>query len=176
MRCLRSAFGWAYREGILDAPLLRGMRGPSTSATRLHAPVEAVRRILQTAGDDVQDARHRLAVNGDRAEVHRREQVLLLARLAADTGARRGELAALQVDDLDGDVLTISRGTSGEIVGPTKSGRIRRITLGATTAQLWRTSVATWRGRAAAVHRETAGTLTAFGPWMFSRHWTTPRG
>jgi hypothetical protein len=37
---------------------------------------------------------------GDRragADLHRAEQVLLLCRLAADTGARRGELAALQL-------------------------------------------------------------------------------
>jgi integrase len=63
-------------------------------------------------------------------------QILLLARLAADTGARRGELAAQQLDDLDGDVLTISRGTSNEMVGPTKGGRVRRLTLGATTARM----------------------------------------
>ncbi len=148
VRCLRSAFGWAYREGILDAPPLRGMRGPSTSTTRLHAPVETVCRILQVAGDEVTDARQRLTPAAGLVEVHRREQVLLLVRLAADTGARRGELAALQIGDLDGDVLTISRGTSAEMVGPTKSGRIRRLTLGSTTAQLWRSSVETWRQRA----------------------------
>jgi integrase len=170
VRCLRSAFGWAYREGILDTPPLRGMRGPSSSATRLHAPVAAVRRILKTAVDEVHEAQRRLAAGGDRAGLHRCEQVLLLARLAADTGARRGELAALQVDDLDGDVLTISRGTSGEVVGPTKSGRIRRLTLGSTTAQLWRTSVATWDRRAAetACHSEPVQRPAAFGPWLFS--------
>jgi hypothetical protein len=31
--------------------------------------------------------------------VHKAEQVLLLTRLAAGSGARRGELAALRVDD-----------------------------------------------------------------------------
>jgi hypothetical protein len=44
----------------------------------------------------------------------------------------------VQLDDLDGDVLTIARGTSNEVVGPTKTGRTRRLTLGATTAALWR--------------------------------------
>ena len=42
---------------------------------------------------------------GDRragADLHRAEQVLLLCGLAADTGARRGELEALQLGDLDG--------------------------------------------------------------------------
>jgi integrase len=120
VRCLRSAFGWACREGILDAPPLRGMRGPSTAPTRLHAPVDAVCRILQVAAAEADDARRRPVADGrGLAEVHRGEQILLLARLAADTGARRGELAALQLDDLDGDVLTISRGTSNEMVGPT---------------------------------------------------------
>ena len=170
VRCLRSAFSWAYREGILDAPPLREMRGPSTSATRLHAPVEVVQDILHLATAEVDDVRHRLGeAGGFDAEMHRREQVLLLARLAADTGARRGELAALQLDDLDGDVLTISRGISGEVVGPTKSGRIRRLTLGATTARLWRTSAVAWRRRAAGEgHGETGGEA-AFGPWLFSR-------
>ena len=96
---------------------------------------------------------------GDAARLHRAEQVLLLARLAADTGARRGELAALQLGDLDGDVLTIARGTSAEVVGPTKSGRIRRLTLGPTTARLWRSSISTWRGRTGD---------RPFGPWLFS--------
>lgn len=169
VRCLRSAFGWAYREGILDAPPLRGMRGPSTSATRLHAPVEAVRQILRTAAAEVADTRRRRADGDDRAAVHRCEQLLLLARLAADSGARRGELIALHVGDLDGDVLTISRGTSGEIVGPTKNGRIRRLTLGSTTAQLWRSNVAAWRNAAdEAGHDPPGEPPAAFGPWLFS--------
>jgi integrase len=177
---VRSALNWAYREGILDAPPLRGMRGPRTGATRLHAPVDAVRDILGTAADDVAAARERLLCDGldERARLiagrglHRAEQVLLLARLAADTGARRGELAALQVGDLDGDVLTISRGTSAEVVGPTKSGRIRRLTLGATTADLWRTSVAGWRTWWQIASWAAAGEQTGaapFGPWLFSR-------
>ena len=107
VRCLRSAFGWAYREGILDSPPLRGMRGPATGPTRRHAPVDAVRDILRTAADDLarlcvlslDDLDDRTRRRAD-LELHRAEQVLLLARLAADTGARRGELAALQVGDL----------------------------------------------------------------------------
>jgi integrase len=82
-----------------------------------------------------------------------------LARLAADSGACRGELAALQIGDLDGEVLTIARATSNEIVGATKTGRTRRLTLGRTTAGLWRTAVQTWRDRAGPGR---------FGPWLFS--------
>ena len=59
------------------------------------------------------------------------------------------KLAALQLTDLDGDVLTIARGTSNEVVGPTKTGRIRRLTLGPTTAALWRHTVDQWRQRVA---------------------------
>jgi integrase len=171
VRCLRSSLAWAYREGILDSPPLRGMRGPAVGSTRLHAPVDSVRAILRTAADDVITARDqllRLGLDDPRRrravrELHKAEQVLLLARLAADSGARRGELAALQIGDLDGDVLTISRGTSHEVVGPTKTGRIRRLTLGRATAELWHSSVASW-------HAQPSGQGPAgFGPWLFSR-------
>jgi integrase len=80
----------------------------------MHAPVEAVRELIAHAESDVSAA-------DSAAGLHRAQQVLLLVRLAADCGARRGELAALRVDDLDGDVLTIARGTSCEVVGPTKT-------------------------------------------------------
>ncbi len=79
--------------------------------------------------------------------------------MAADSGARRGELGALQLTDLEGDVLTISRGTSSEVVGPTKTNRIRRLTLSPTTAHLWWEQVQTWRKRQVDDH---------FGPWLFS--------
>jgi integrase len=150
VRCLRSAFGWAYVEGFLDRNPLDGLRGPTQPGVRLHAPVEVVRAILARAENDVASvaagAVGRSPVTSVR--LHKAEQVLLLARLAADTGARRGELAALQFGDLDGDVLTIARATSNEMVGATKTGRTRRLTLGRTTAGLWRATVATWRERA----------------------------
>ena len=85
--------------------------------------------------------------------------MLLLVRLAADSGARRGELAALQFTDLDGDVLTIARGTSNELVGPTKTSSTRRLTLGATTAALWRDIARRWQRRLAG---------QPLGPWLFS--------
>lgn len=64
------------------------------------------------------------------------EQNRLLVRLVADTGARRGELAVLRLGDLNGRVLTIERNVSMEVLGPTKTGRARRLTLGATTAAM----------------------------------------
>lgn len=64
------------------------------------------------------------------------EQDLLLVRLAADSGARRGEIAVLRYSDLDGRVLTIARGLSQGAPGLTKSSRARRLTLGATTTDM----------------------------------------
>ena len=65
------------------------------------------------------------------------EQDLLLVRLAADGGARRGELAALSFGDRDGRVLHISRAVSAGEVGSTKARQARTLTLGASTARLW---------------------------------------
>jgi integrase len=160
VRVLRSALGWAHAERILDRHPLDGMRGPPQTGIRQHAPVETVRAILDHAA-------HLLAMTAElgdrtfngRARLHRAEPLLLLGWLAADSGARRGELAALQFADLDGDVLTISRGTSKEVVGPTKTGRTRRLTLGTTTAALWRDTTRTWQ-------QHLAG--QPLGPWMFS--------
>ena len=162
IRVLRSALGWAYTERNLDVHPLDGMRSPPHAAVRMHAPVDHVRAILACARQQVIDAASRQGRSpSDLAALHRAEQITLLTRLAADSGARRGELAALQLTDLDGDVLTITRGTSNEVVGPTKTGRLRRLTLGPTTATLWRHTVAQWR------HRAGEGQL--FGPWLFSR-------
>jgi hypothetical protein len=58
---------------------------------------------------------------------HRAEQDLLLVRLAADTGARRGELAALQFADLEGRTLQIRRSVSGDAITLPKSGHARTL-------------------------------------------------
>jgi integrase len=161
VRVLRSALGWAYAERILDRHPLDGMRGPPQAGVRLHAPVAHVRDILDHAQQQVTAATTAAPGQSCASRLHRAEQVLLLTRLAADSGARRGELAALQLGDLDGDILTIARATSNEVVGPTKSGQIRRLTLGPTTAALWRHTVTQWRQR--------SGEGQRFGPWLFSR-------
>ena len=162
VRALRSALGWAHVERILDRHPLEGMRGPPQPGVRLHAPVEQVRAILDHARQQVNAAVPASGAGQPGASrLHRAEQVLLLTRLAADSGARRGELGALQLGDLDGDILTIARATSNEVVGPTKSGLIRRLTLGPTTAAQWRHTVLQWRQR--------SGEGQRFGPWLFSR-------
>jgi integrase len=75
------------------------------------------------------------------------EQALLLVRVAADSGARRGELAVLCHSDVDGRVLTIRRGVSHGVFGSTKSNRSRRLTLGATTAGLIESHWTSWAER-----------------------------
>ncbi|MDX3188614.1 tyrosine-type recombinase/integrase [Streptomyces sp. MN03-5084-2B] len=88
------------------------------------------------------------------------EQDELLVRLAADSGARRGELAALRVDDLDGRVLSIERAAKDVVIGPTKTHSRGRLTLGATTARCWHNHVRAWQ------HHPLAG--DAAGPWLFA--------
>ena len=68
---------------------------------------------------------------GSPVRLQRAEQNLLLVRWAADSGARRGELAALRFDDLEGRVLHIERGVSAGVLIAPKSGQARRLTLGA---------------------------------------------
>lgn len=163
VRVLRSALGWAYTERILDRCPLDVMRGPPVPRTRSHVPVGQVVELLGYAERAVGVQGDLFAAGvGDRragADLHRAEQVLLLCRLAADTGARRGELAALQLGDLDGRVLTIERAASGEVIGPTKTRTVRRLTLGPTSTDLWQASIQAWRARSGS---------DQFGPWLFS--------
>jgi len=99
-------------------------------------------------------------VGGAIERLHKAEQIRLLVRLAADSGARRGELVALRFDDLEDRVLTIQRGVSADMLGPTKTGRTRRLTLGRRTIELWRSTAGAWASRL-----PEGATL---GPWLFS--------
>ncbi len=154
-RVLRSAIGWAHVERIIDVNPLSGMRGPQRPGTRLHLNAEEVLRLLEAA-----DALVAASAGRDAERLHKAEQIRLLIRLAADSGARRGELVALRFDDLEGRVLTIERGVSADVLGPTKTGRTRRLTLGRRTAELWRSSAVTWADR--------LPDDDALGPWLFS--------
>ncbi len=105
------------------------------------------------------------------------EQDLLMVRLAADTGARRGELVALRFDDLTGRVLHIERAVSGRQLTTPKSGHGRTITLGANTAALWHQLHQRWEQRLT-VHRTPSptslicaagdGPPQMLGPWLFT--------
>ncbi len=113
---MRSAMSWAVGEAILRTNPLVGMRGPPRPTPRRHHSVAEVRQILRTAEGAVEAAAAELAADPGSARWRRllfsAEQALLLVRLAADSGARRGELAVLRQGDIDAGVLTIERGLS----------------------------------------------------------------
>jgi integrase len=148
---LRGAVSWAVAEGMLALNPLAGMRGPPRPQPRRHHSRDEVRRLLVAAGDAVASAqdgfRRRPGSVASARRLFAAEQSLLLIRLAADCGARRGELAALRLSDLDGRVLTIERSLSAGVLGPTKSGRTRRVTLGSGTAEMIRGHFGAWAAR-----------------------------
>jgi len=159
---LRSSIGWAQSESIIERNPIRDMRGPPRLGTRMHVPVGDVATLMEMAEKLAERAAG--ALDGTVSSLHalhKAEQAQLVVRPAADSGARRGELAALRCGDLDGRVLTIERGGSGEEVGPTKTRQVRRLTLGRRTIELWRVNEAAWRRRAAGNNE--------FGEWRFSR-------
>ena len=135
-RALRAALGWAYDERLID----------------LHP--DAQHAWSSSSHAETTPARHR--ASGQRR--HRCELDLLLVRLAADTGARRGELAALRIDDLHDRVPRIDRADSAGQLTSTKSGQGRTLTVGSTTAALWRTLSTGWEQRSG----------HPVGPWLFS--------
>lgn len=168
VRTLRAAFGWAFDQRLLASQPLAGMRGPGQPEPRRDVPLEVVRELLAAADDDAAAAAGPDTAS-QRRRLHQAEQVRLLLRLAADTGARRGELSALRTSDLHGRLLHIDRGVSDEVLTSTKTGRRRRVTIGVGTTDLWSETVALWQQR-------TAG--EPLGPWLFSAdadHQTRPR-
>lgn len=105
---LHSALSWAAAQGYIRANPIRGMRAPSRPAPRTHLLPSEVAALLTTAADQVRAAEKALDAdpdNGARCEaLFVAEQNLVLVRLAADSGARRGELAVLRLSDLNGRV------------------------------------------------------------------------
>src|SRR5215468_10244408 len=150
---LRGAVSWAVAEGLLRLNPLAGMRGPPRPQPWRHHSQDEVHRLLAAAGDAVASAKDAFTRRPDSAAGARRlfaaEQALLLVRLAADSGARRGELAVLRLSDLDGRVLTIERSLSAAVLGPATSGRSRGVTLGSGTAGMIRRHVQDRAARAA---------------------------
>jgi integrase len=160
-RTLRAALGWAYEHRLVDRNPIEAMRGPPRPQPRLRAPEVEVIVLVRHAERSLEKTRAEEARSVSAVKrMHRAEQLLLLVRLAADTGARRGELAALKMGDLEGRVLHIARGVSVEQLGPTKTGRTRRLTVGMTTATLWHDLVETWAVR--------LPEGVELGEWLFS--------
>jgi integrase len=148
---VRGAVSWAVAEGVLRLNPLAGMRGPPRPTPRHHHSLAEVGRLLAAAGGAVRSAEKTVADRPASREALRRlfaaEQCLMLVRLAADSGARRGELAVLRLGDLNGRVLTIERNLSCGVLGSTKSGRNRRVTLGTGTTELVRSHFESWAAR-----------------------------
>ena len=115
---------------------------------------DEIRALLAFAEQRVLEA---VANNGNSYSRHLAEQDLLMIRLAADSGARRGELVALRFGDLDGRVLHIRRAASADVITTPKSGHPRTLTLGSATARLWRTLEQDWHQRP----------VESLGPWVF---------
>ena len=158
-RTLRAALGWAYAERVIDQHPLRAMRGPGRATPRRPLGDDDVRELLAAAETRLLEAvANEATTPSSRARRHRAEQDLLLVRLAADTGARRGELAALRIDDLDGSTLHIDRALSaGQLTAP-KSGHGRCLTVGPSAASLWHLLATEWAARLDG----------DCGPWLFS--------
>lgn len=158
LRTLRSAMTWAFQEGLMATQPLAGMHGPAQPDPKRDVPVEVVQQLLQAASADI-DAAASDGSPGAAVRLHRAEQLMLLLRLAADTGARRGELSALRTGDLHGRVLHLDRGISDEVVTTTKTNRTRRVTLGTSTAALWQHTINIWQARLGD---------DRLGAWLFS--------
>ena len=170
VRVLRSALSWAWGERILAVHPLRGMRGPARPEPRRPLDDHAIGALLSAAEVRLLEAyaNHPPGEEGRSHQrtahaLHRAEQDLLLVRLAADSGARRGELAALRIDDLDDRLLHIARAVSAGQIATPKSGRGRTITLGGHTASLWHQLVEAWTARC-----PDSAQPEVFGPWLFT--------
>lgn len=154
-RLLHSAITWGLHEQYLRSDPLAGHRAPKAPLPRKHLPPALGRRLLEVADALAEKACAALEERPDSRRsllaAFRADQTALLVRLAADTGARLGELTALQIADLDGGRLTIERAAKGHgVIGPTKSHGRRTITLGSVVAQRWERHVATWKPDAVA--------------------------
>jgi integrase/recombinase XerD len=106
-RALRSFYGWLAAQGDID-------RNPSTG---LHSPKVAMTPVRVATETDYR----RLVATCPKTTKAGRRDAAILAVLWA-TGARRGELAGLDLDSVDLDAGTIS-------IGRTKNGTPRRVPL-----------------------------------------------
>lgn len=156
---LRSALSWAVGENLVRVNPLVGMKGPPRPDPRRHHTLEEVRRILHAAEHAAEVAGDELAADPGSPRWRRllfsAEQVLLLVWLAADSGARRGELAVLRRGDLEGRVLTIERGLSQGVLGSTKSSRTA-VSPSAPPPPAWSRDSSS-RGSSAGRHRSPTG-------------------
>ena len=152
-RVLRSAVGWAHMERIIDVNPLSGMCGPQRH------PVASEFRWGAASPRDRRRERRGQWRSRRRARAQGRTDPAPHPPGRRLGGAARG-LVALLFPDLEGRVLTIERGVSADVLGPTKTGRTRRLTLCRRTSELWRSSAEAWAGR--------LPDSAMLGPWLFS--------
>jgi len=131
---------WAVGEDLLRSNPLGDMRGPPRPEPRKHYCIAEVRRLLRFAEANVASA-HTALTAAPRSLRRQRsllgaEQGLLLVGLAADSAPVGASFAVLRLADLEGRVLMIERRLSHGVLGSTKSGRKRRLTLDRTTSSL----------------------------------------
>lgn len=169
-RVLHSAITWALGNKLIVEDPLDGMSTPSRPHARLHLRPGQVRQLLIAADAAVDTARAQLQEHPNSRRhmlrLFRAEQDALLIRLAADSGARRGELVALKTSDLTGRVLSISRASQDGIIGPVKNHLNGRLTLGSSTAAYWREHVRSWAQTPA--RPRTPSGVPGEGTWLFS--------
>lgn len=111
---LRRFCRWLVEEEYLTANPMLGMRTPSPGP----------RRTDNVLSDD--DLRRLLKACDGKTFYDRRDEALI--RVLAETGLRRGELIALQVEDVDLDARTIQ-------VRQSKGGKPREVYVGSTTVR-----------------------------------------
>ncbi len=150
-RCRRQGVGESAirnRHSTLRTALQQAVRWEWIATNPAsNAPVRQANRIQRSAMTD-EDVR---AVLDAASEVD--EFAYLALRLAAETGARRAELAALRWESLVDDRLVIDRqvtvaadisGVRRKTVGATKTGNRRAVTLSAPTLEVVRVMAEAW--------------------------------
>jgi integrase len=159
-RVLHAAITWGVRNGLLPADPLAGVRCPPRPEPRLPLLTDHVAELIRTADSIVDLSFTAVTEYPHRSDLvlalFRAEQTALLARLGADSAARRGELVALKTTDLVNRKLTIERASQDGVIGPVKNHLTASLTLSHDTASYWHSHVKNW------------ATVPGRGPWLFS--------
>ena len=148
------------RGAFLDGNPLSGMRGPprpgrGCTCRRGPPPARDRRRAWRGAGIRRRDAER----------LHQAEQIRLLVRLAADSGARRGELAALASTTSTEGCSRSSAASRPSRSAPRRRGGSDGSHSALRRPNLWRECEGTWPGGCP---------RRRFGPWLFSAEATPP--
>jgi integrase len=150
---LHSALSWAAAQEFIRVNPILGMRAPARPAPRKHLLPTEVALLLRTAADQIGVAEVALAANRTARSAGRvclwrsRPSCSFVSQLtpvpAVGNSRRCGRRPCRAgLDD--------RRNLSLEVLGPTKTGRPRRLTIGATTAAMIRDHFERWEARVGA--------------------------